>query len=112
MSDSLDYTAMGQRIRKAREAHFLTQEQLGEICSLSAAHIGHIERGTRKPSLETLFKISSSLKVSLDSLVFDSVKSDDSLFCGISAMLKTKSKPKVEAFMNTVRILADKIDDM
>lgn len=112
MDGSLDYAALGQRIRKAREEHMITQERLAEICALSVAHIGHIERGTRKPSLETLFRISSALDVSLDYLVFDSVENGGSAFSSIAAMLRTKNKAKVDSFMNTVKILADKIDDM
>ena len=53
MEKELDYTALGIRIRQARKEHHVTQEQLGELCELSTAHIGHIERGTRIPSIDT-----------------------------------------------------------
>ena len=108
----LDYYALGARIRKARENKKLTQEQLSEICSLSTSHIGHIERGTRIPSLETLFKICTSLEISMDYLLFDSFDSDEIHFANISAILKTKSKEKINTFMSTVKILADKIDEL
>lgn len=112
MENQLDYTALGERIRKARKANSVTQEQLGEICSLSAAHIGHIERGTRIPSLETLFKISTALHISLDALVFGSVDLQETMFVNIASMLKGKNKKQVDAFYNTVRILAEKIDEL
>lgn len=108
----LNYASIGKRIRKSREDKGITQEILGELCSLSTSYIGHIERGTRKPSLETLFKIAVILDVSLDWLVFDSVDSTNITFSQISSILKTKSKDKVEVFMNVVRILAEKIDDL
>ena len=44
MEKELDYTALGIKIRQTRKKHHVTQEQLGEICELSTAHIGHIER--------------------------------------------------------------------
>lgn len=112
MNKQLDYAALGARIRKARKSKKMTQEQLGEFCSLSAAHIGHIERGTRIPSLETLFRISNVLHVSLDWLVLDSAGSSDDLLPHIEAMLNGKDRQKVESFYNTVRILAEKIDNM
>ena len=58
MEQELDYIAIGDRIRKYRELSRMTQEQLSESCSLSTGYIGHLERGTRSPSLETLVKIS------------------------------------------------------
>ncbi len=60
MEQELDYIAIGDRIRKYRELSRMTQEQLSESCSLSTGYIGHLERGTRSPSLETLVKISDS----------------------------------------------------
>lgn len=112
MEAELDYTAIGVRIRQAREKQHLTQEQLGEACSLSAAHIGHIERGTRILSVDALFKISCILKVSTDFLLFDSVNSDESFLISIESLLKAKDKNKVRTFLNTVKILVDNIDKL
>ncbi len=112
MATELNYIKIGARIRKARTDKHITQEQLGEICQLSTSHIGHIERGTRVPSLDTLFKIATELNVSLDYLVFDSPAVNENLFVNITSILKTKDKTKVKAFMNAVKILADRIDDM
>ena len=70
MEQGLNYAAIGDRIRRYRELSRMTQEQLSELCSLSTGYIGHLERGTRSPSLETLAKIAQLLRVSLDDLVF------------------------------------------
>lgn len=112
MEKQLDYVSLGLRIKHARENKKYTQEQLSEMCSLSAAHIGHIERGTRIPSLETLFKICVALETSMDYLVFDSFDSNEIHFAAVSSMLKNKNKDKVNIFMNTVKALADKIDEL
>lgn len=112
MEKELDYVALGMRIRKARKERHVTQEQLGEICELSTAHIGHIERGTRIPSLDTLFRISQALDVSMDYLVFDSIAPDEQLFTSLNSMLQTKDKRKVKVFLTTVRAIADKIDEL
>ena len=44
MNKNIDYTALGKRIKNKRIEKGFTQEQLGELCELSAAHIGHIEQ--------------------------------------------------------------------
>ncbi|MBO5360760.1 MAG: helix-turn-helix transcriptional regulator [Clostridia bacterium] len=111
MSFEVDYGALGARIRTARENRHLTQEQLSEICSLSAAHIGHIERGTRTPSVEALCAISSALGVSLDSLLLDSFDGADRL-SHLTAALRTKDPEKVRRFVTMVSAMAEKIDEM
>ena len=42
----------------------MTQEQLAEKLQLSTSFLGHIERGTRKASLETLIALCNALDVS------------------------------------------------
>lgn len=112
MQRDIDYKAMGQRIRTARKQRGITQEKLGEICSISTAHIGHIERGTRIPSIETLFRISTELNISLDHMFFDSQTGYENVLKSISAQLAGKDGEKVKIFISTVKALADKIDDL
>lgn len=112
MDKVINYEALGNRIRAVRKQHGLSQEKLGEICQISTAHVGHIERGTRIPSLETLYKISKELNVSMDYLFFDSQNDMNTVFKGISAQLADKDGEKVKIFLTTVKALADKIDDL
>lgn len=62
---------IGVRIKKAREAKGLTQEQLAEIVNLSPTHISVIERGVKSPKLETFINIANALAVTADSLLLD-----------------------------------------
>lgn len=48
----------------------MSQNDLATALGLSAAHVGHIERGSRHASLETVVAISQQLEVSLDQLIF------------------------------------------
>lgn len=48
----------------------MSQNDLAAALGLSAAHVGHIERGSRHASLETVVAISQQLEVSLDQLIF------------------------------------------
>lgn len=70
----MDYVALGMRIRQLRYQRRLTQEQLAELSHLSASFLGHIERGSRKASLETIVCIANSLDAGIDELLIDSLK--------------------------------------
>jgi transcriptional regulator with XRE-family HTH domain len=69
---TLNFTDIGARIRLEREKLDLTREKLAEIVGLSPFYIGQIERGDRKMSVETLFKIADTLHVSIDYLLNNS----------------------------------------
>lgn len=57
--------SIGIRLRKAREAAGLTQEQLGQKLGYSAMGISHLEQGARKIKVEHLEKIAHELNVSI-----------------------------------------------
>ena len=69
MERVVDYDAMGRRINQSRREQGITQEQLAEMASISTSFVGHIERGEKTPSLETIVKIADSLGLSLDYLM-------------------------------------------
>ena len=73
----VDYIGLGRRVKSARREKNLTQEHLADAVGISLSFLGHIERGSRKASLETLVKIANALSVSLDGLLCDSLKSDE-----------------------------------
>lgn len=67
----MDYTAFGQQIRRIRKQRRLTQEQLAEQIDMSASFLGHIERGTRVASIDTLMKLCAVLAVTPNDLLGD-----------------------------------------
>lgn len=69
----MDYLLLGKRIRAARLAAGLSQEQLAEKVGLTSQHISHTEVATTKISLPALVKISNALNISVDKLLSDSV---------------------------------------
>ena len=70
------YKALGTRIRAQRKQMKMTQEELAEKAEISNSFMGHIERGTRKASLDTLVRICNVLKVSPQLLLQDSLDGD------------------------------------
>lgn len=71
----MDYVDMGKRIRKQRQLIGLTQQELAERIGVSTSFVGHVERGTRKASLETLVALSNALGVGVDYLLAGSLQS-------------------------------------
>lgn len=65
----MDYVLLGKRVRFIRRCQDITQEQLAEKMGISTSFVGHIERGTRALSVDTLFKLCSALGVSADYLM-------------------------------------------
>ena len=63
------YQIIGRNIRSQRMMHLMTQEKLAEQADISLSFLGHIERGTRKLSVETLYKIAMVLDCSVDELM-------------------------------------------
>lgn len=68
----MDYEALGKRIRTHRKLADMTQEELAQAVGVSCSFVGHIERGSRKLSVDTLVRISETLNISCDSLLQDS----------------------------------------
>lgn len=69
---SMDYYAIGQRIRKVRKAKGLSQENLAEKVGISTTHMSHIETGNTKMSLPTFAAIAFTLEVRTDELLYES----------------------------------------
>ena len=71
------YQKFGERVKRQRLLAQLTQEKLSQMAGISLSFLGHIERGTRKASLDTVVRLSNALKVSPNFLLQDSL--DDGL---------------------------------
>lgn len=66
----MDYYEIGQRIRKFRKTHNLSQEKLAEKIGISVTHMSHIETGNTKLSLPVLVSLAEVLDVQTDELLF------------------------------------------
>ena len=59
----LDPFVVGQVIQKVREQKKQSQELVSGFAGIGRTHLSAIERGERKPTLETFFKIADALGV-------------------------------------------------
>ena len=73
----IDYKEMGKRIRMLRKKAHMTQAILAEKLEISTSFLGHIERGTRILSLETLVRIAGYFDVLTDYLILGDLNTAD-----------------------------------
>ena len=73
-NDSVDYAAMGARVRAARRKHHYTQADLSKMLHISTSFLGHVERGTRKMSVATLCQLCMVLSLDANYLLFGKCK--------------------------------------
>lgn len=96
----------GQNLKHLRKERGLTQEQLSEMINLDVRQYSRIETGKGFPSLSTLEKMCSVLKInpaclfdfSSDNEVYNIKSPENALYIQIKAMSKSPSKIK---FINT-----------
>ncbi|NLY85719.1 MAG: helix-turn-helix domain-containing protein [Tissierellia bacterium] len=56
-------------LKKIREKNKLSLDNLSELTGVSKSMLGQIERGESNPTLQTIWKIATGLKISLTSLI-------------------------------------------
>jgi len=60
---------LGKNIKKERTRLGYTQQDLGAMIEKHFTFVGHIERGTKSPGLQTLVDICRALKASLNTIM-------------------------------------------
>lgn len=109
---NIDFKKIGERIKEHRNAMGLSQEKLAELCYVSVSYIGHIERGNRNMSLAIAINISDALEVGLDYLFFGYGETDSQFLHSLDSVLKKADKNQKNKLKNTIKILADNIDNL
>ena len=105
----MDYEKLGKNISIARNKKHLTQEQLAEKIDVSTVFISQIETAVRKPSLETVYKLSLALNTTIDSLIgSDNIQTR---YNEITMLLKGKNDNEVSFIINILREICANISD-
>lgn len=65
----LDSKIVGEVISEFRKKKGISQEVLSGLSDIGRTHLSMIERGERKPTLETLYKICIALDVKMSEVV-------------------------------------------
>ena len=67
----LDSSIVGEVIAHFRKRKKLSQEVLSGLSDIGRTHLSAIERGERKPTLETLYRISLALDVKMSAIILE-----------------------------------------
>ncbi len=66
---TLDAQLVGNRIADFTKRRGITQEVLSGLADIGRTHLSAIERGERKPTLETLYRLALALNVKMSDIV-------------------------------------------
>ena len=98
---TMDYIDLGRRIRKQRTQRGWTQEALAERVNVSTSFVGHVERGSRKASLETLVSMANALDVSVDYLLSGSI--NNSVIGPMPKSLSDQQRTALKEILTTIQ---------
>lgn len=65
----LDPVLVGQVIQRIREEKKMSQELVSGLAGIGRTHLSAIERGERKPTLETFFKIAYAMNMNASTIM-------------------------------------------
>lgn len=65
----LNSETVGRVIKRVREEKGLSQEVVSGLADIGRTHLSAIERGTRKPTMETFFKIANAMDIAASDLL-------------------------------------------
>lgn len=67
--EQLDPILVGEVIAQFRQKKGITQEVLSGLSDIGRTHLSAIERGSRKPTPETLYRICNALDIPMQTVV-------------------------------------------
>lgn len=68
---TLDAKIVGEVIAEARKRKGISQEVISGLADIGRTHLSAIERGERKPTLETLYRISCALDIKMSDIIIE-----------------------------------------
>ncbi|MDE6659516.1 MAG: helix-turn-helix transcriptional regulator [Eubacterium sp.] len=74
---TLDSRIVGEVIADFRKKKGISQEVLSGLADIGRTHLSAIERGERKPTLETLYRISTAMDIKMSDIVSEMEKRID-----------------------------------
>jgi len=101
---AIDLKSVGERIREARKANKLTQNQLAEILEVSPAYISDIEMGKVNFGITTFMKITEALQISADRLLCTNIPEMEQINnVEITNVIKDLDQSDVQAIIRIIK---------
>ena len=106
MDNSVDYAALGMKIKDLRLKRGLTQDQLSELVGCNISHISNIENNYTKLSLNILLAIANALDTTIDYLLTTQYTGTSSgLDSAIIKALKDCDDEKKERILQMIELM-------
>ena len=106
----MNYYKIGQKIRKIRKAHGLSQEEFAEKVNISTTHMSHIETGNTKLSLPVFVDIAAALELRTDDLLDNPATTSTSLD-EIAAVLERCTAQEAKVIADVVKAAKISMDN-
>ena len=87
--DILSENLLGKRLKELRNVYNYSQDYVAEVMEKTRPTYSHYETGRRKPSTETLYKLSGLYNISVDDLLHLSVELDRNIYYEAPGPYKT-----------------------
>ena len=95
----------GERLEELREGKNMTREQLAEQVGLTARHIAALERGERRPTINTTEKLLRKLGAPNKWLIYPEVGDQNAHLREISHLAATFSDEQQEFLLGMMRLM-------
>ena len=106
---ALDFSVIGSRLKKARKAKGMTQEELAEKLDVSIAFLSRIERGSSNINLKRLNEVCEILGVT-EGEILNGVSSKSGAYLDkeFSELLKNCPNSKRKLIYDVAKVIAEK----
>lgn len=103
----LDYSKMGARICQVRKLKGLSQIELAKKCGISLSFMGHIERGTKKMSMDTFATLCRELETDADGLLWGVAQPSEAAIQGMWKRLDQKKEDSYSMYIRIMKSVAE-----
>ena len=95
----------GEKLEELREGKNMTREQLADQVGLTTRHIAALERGERRPTLNTMEKLLRTLGAPTEWLIYPEVEEQNARLSEISHLAATFSDEQQEFLLGITRLM-------
>ncbi len=104
-----DLLKIGSRVKQARRAKHMTQQQLAEAAGISLSYVSNIENGRQSMHVLTLTALCDALDISADQLIRDIPESASHIAQEIERELSSCTQKEREAILQLVQSMKQSI---
>ena len=101
----------GEKLEELREGKNMTREQLADQVGLTARHIAALERGERRPTLNTMEKLLRTLGAPTEWLIYPEFDEKDSRLTEIQHMAATFTDAQQDFLLGIMRLMQKNGDE-